>query len=213
MATYGPQLVAGDLIQVTAWNQMEVQAGLNNHYYVVLDLAAPGLNPLSAIGDGLVANGMPDAYKAIMSAAASYLGMVIRRVSPALTIPYYDSTGTGVGLVAGDPLPRQIAGLIRWRSSIPGKRRSGRTFIPFPAEADNTTGVAPSAGYLGRAAVLASAVKSNITWAAGVGRAVRVIFHRALPSVSPTIVSSAIANAWATQRRRGTLGRPNSPPF
>lgn len=59
------------------------------------------------------------------------------------------SPRTFAGEDAGDPLPWQTQGLVKWPTGVfvAGRRLTGRVFIPGPTESSNTNGV-PNAGYL-----------------------------------------------------------------
>lgn len=211
MASFGPTLVVGNMVQVIFWTQEGDQAGLNVRHWRVDQLDA-GSNLLSKISDALVTADVPTKYKALISASASYAGMLIRVIYPTLSLQYAEPAGAGVGSVAGEPLPRQAAGFIRLRSEEPGKRRSGRVYVPFPSEADNVTGIGPSADYITRADSLGAQFVSTLVWGT-LGQAVPVIYQRALPGASPRVRDEQALSAWATQRRRSTFGRTNLNPF
>lgn len=112
--------------------------------------------------------------------------------APALTV-----TGTA----AGDGLPRQTQGLIRWGTAtvINGRRVRGRLFMPAPNESDNDVGGTPVPAY-----VTALTTAAATIFTAGATSSEACIWHR--PGVgagaSPDITSAVASTTWAVLRSR-----------
>jgi hypothetical protein len=110
----------------------------------------------------------------------------------------FDGTGgTGSGNDAGDPLPPNTQGLIRWRTGdyVGGREIRGRTFIPGAPEAENAAGV-PSSSYVSQMQTAASGL---LTAAAGAGGLVIWSRTKLQPAA---VVSASVWNQWATLRSR-----------
>lgn len=128
--------------------------------------------------------------------------------------PYF-STGVGfAGGLAGDVLPTQTAGLITKRTAVPGRRGRGRAYIPFPTESYNDANGLPTNAYMTPAGALAFSISQSVL----VGTLIDgnyldpVILHRDTGGTSD-ILATLARQKWATQRRRGSYGRPNVSPF
>lgn len=137
---------------------------------------------------------------------------------PSITYIAQDGTpGTGIG----DPLPTQSCGLVSYQYNLSGKQGRGRNYLPFPTEDDNAADGLPTAGYMTDADTFASAWNpvSLVVTGSGVGPPTATITgclynpYGAIPVKIPTVVSRTIRKKWATQRRRGSEGRPNNSPF
>ncbi len=209
-----PILAIGQFLRQTIWTQKGNQAGLMVHHWRVSAVVAPAPTDQEAVAD--LSTIIAPSIKGLLAAEASYLGSILSVVFPANLAPVFSTVGAGVGTVAGEPLPTQVAGLITLRSAVAGRMGRGRKYVPFPGEADNVTGDGPTAGYVVRLNTLASNLTTQRTVASlGGGSAVLipVIFRRALPNLSNDVNAFTSRTKWATQRRRGAFGRPNVAPF
>lgn len=215
MPTYGPTVGVNELIQVTHWSRMADQAGLNIVHYKVTATSTTGGNALSRLAEAVVALSTGLSLRACMSAQATYQGFAIRTIKPTLSVEYLDANQAGVGDVAGDALPKQTSGFFRKKSDVAGRRKSGRCYIPFPAEDDSTAAGMPSVDYQTRLATVAISLVSQLSWG-DAGVALPVIYQRARPGVlygSRTWTTYVVSGKWATQRRRGAFGKANESPF
>jgi hypothetical protein len=157
-------------------------------------------------------------YRNAMVNSATYIGVGMKKISPGG--PGFETVSkvnTGVGMVAGDMLPRQIAGLTTLVSTLAGRSGRGRMYIPFPGEASNDVNSTPTAGYLALLDAFCLAWKATYVIASivnpGASTTIRYgIFSKVLGAIN--LAANAVCkDAWATQRRRGTFGRANLPPF
>jgi len=202
----------GDVIQITTWCQADDQAGLNVFHYRVTAVSSVGSNSTSNLAAGLQSAGLPAAMKAALSSKAYYKGMLVRRLYTDLSVDIGDATGGGQGTVSGDMLPRQICGFIRKQSDVPGRRLSGRFYMPFPGEGSNDPDSIPTETYQGLLQDIATILVSTRTWGTG-GSAEPVIWDRNTPANTRTYSTTRVAARWATQRRRGSFGKTNISPF
>lgn len=111
----------------------------------------------------------------------------------------------GQGTLAGDPLPYQTQGLVRWNTNTiaDGHRLRGHTYIPAPMESENTSG-APVAAYVTAANAAGAA-------ALAAGTFNLVVWHRPVVDSSGTVtragssglVTGAVGQAsWSVLRSR-----------
>jgi len=154
-------------------------------------------------------------YKALMSSEATYAGTGVKNMTAPKTMEYADVSNAGVGTVVQAALPTQLSYLIK-KTTILGSRGNHGRIYPFfaPVTAVGPSGIMTSSFYTTLQA-LAAAIPLNllITGAAGTITVVMLLRH-GKTSFTYTPVSGLVASPlWATQRRRGEFGAPNTPPF
>jgi hypothetical protein len=202
----------GDVYEIKFQMQESLQLGMNVRHYRVVT-STPPEPPLDAIAAQLGGIFAP-LYLLLLSSEADYVLTSARRIFPLpLTIEGVSNAGAGAGAIAGDLLPKQVAGIITLRSALAGRRNRGRAYIPFPSETSNTATATPVAAYIAALAILGVAYTADRTITVGAGSIVlRPVIWRRASSSSVDITSSLARSVWATQRRRGDYGRPNLPP-
>lgn len=153
--------------------------------------------------------------KALLTALATYRGCGVQRINlPPLPVEAVATNQAGVGSLAGDLLPLQVSGLLSLRTPLAGKSNRGRVYLPWPTEGQNGPTGLPNAGYLTLLGSYATTILAPFVAGGGgnTNNLQLVVWSRKL--LAKQLVSSIVPNqAWATQRRRGTLGRPNQVPF
>lgn len=159
---------------------------------------------------------IPDLWKNLMSVQASYLGLGIREVgSNRGPQPGYDDTGNGVGAVAGDILPTAVSGLLGFTTRLTGPSNRGRIFVPFPSEASNGAGGAPTAGYLADLNTMGAALMPAVNVVNG-GSSVDLlpcIMHPG-PAFDTTLITGFVARSqWASCRHRSARSPGGIAPF
>lgn len=154
-------------------------------------------------------------YKRQLSSSASYRGVGVRRIAPGpRTVESVYTANSGPGTRGADLLPKQVSALVSLRTAEATRRGRGRVYIPFPSETDNNPDAVPSAAYLLDLAGLASGFDNAVVVLAGGGSLTVTpgIFRKA-DGTFRNITSVIARDRWATQRRRGDLGRTNTSPF
>lgn len=204
--------IQGNILEVRFVSQKDEQVAYNVRHYRVSSLGGQGTT-LQEIIDALDVKFHAD-YKALLSIDATYLGMDARRVWSDTTSPRFSNANQGSGDVTGDPLPTQTAGLISLRTDLPGGSGRGRMYVPFPGELDNDASGKPTTSYTGRLADLGDALTDDVIVNVGADSTTLqpVVFDRQLAGWN-AITGRVVRAKWATQRRRGSFGRPNVPPF
>lgn len=189
------------------------QMGANILYYLCQTKGGTGAT------DAQIATALDTAaaapYKALLANGARYRGAGMAKVLP---LPGFTENfsvaGAGPGTAGAEMLPRQTCGLITWRTPFSGARFRGRTYVSFPSETDNQSTAIPTSSYLTRLGTLAVNIgalsagtfPNQNTFTLG-------IFHRDLLTINIVIPPAFLQVRWATQRRRGSYGQPNTPPF
>lgn len=129
-------------------------------------------------------------------------------------LTYNDATGDLVGAFSGTlpapvttsggttPLPKQTQGLIAWGTGgvVNGRRVIGRTFIPLPDEANNTTAGEPSSSYVANANASA-----GFLLAVGTTATEAIVWHRPSPAgagSSHPITTPSARTRWSVLRTR-----------
>lgn len=186
------------------------QLGLNVRHYRSVAVVGAGVPP-SAVATAIFASLGP-LYVNILTASASFESVSVAKILPLPRGMSQQTTDTPlVGLQVGDPLPKQVAGLISLRTLFSGRRFRGRMYIPFPPEILNELPDArPSASYLTVLGTIASFVIAPLPISVGADSEtfLPVVLHR--DDLTDTFIFDAMVRpVWATQRRRGDFGRTN----
>lgn len=154
------------------------------------------------------------AWGALVTSAATYLGISLQRIAPVALDPVVKEAVGVSGQVLGEPLPRQVCGLISWRTGEAGRSNRGRMYVPFPSETDNLTGEGPTPNYTARMQNLADFFIGGVPHSGSGGlwtiNLIPIIWGPT-KGLGLEINGAAIRTGWATQRRRGTYGRQNPP--
>jgi len=196
-------------LQAVVYCQLGDQLGLNVLNYKLTSCTEdPASEQL--LCDALSALLKPK-YADVLVSSASYIGVALRKMEAGGPGAYYYRRNATVGNFDPDPLPRQVAGIISWRTGTSGRRGRGRSYIPFPAEENNTASYVPSAGYLTAVQALRTTILNTGAMAYGdFGAATLALQIKAADSFTYTPVVFGLTPAkWATCRRRGSYGRPN----
>lgn len=153
-------------------------------------------------------------YKAWMYNGAQYRGVIAQVMRPLEYVAQSTIANAGAGTGGANALPLQVSGLITIRTAFGGRANRGRIYPPFPSTAwSSANGDLNLAG----AAALFN-ISNNIplshTFNPGPNQTVLTlgINHRKLATITPVVTITNI-NDFATQRRRGQLGRTNISPI
>lgn len=198
----------GDVLQMRILTRLGSQPGIVIRHWEVTNLVNPTgtlIEYLAEYFDGL----LHTLVKAVLVAAAEYVGVGIKRLFPNPTDESLSLGNTGVGTVAGHACPPQTAGLIRLNTGSAGRKNRGRAYLPFPGEASCAAGGIPEAAYITSAQAVAGVLKDVHTPADAVpnqSTLIPVILHKdPTPPRTIQITTATVLPAWATQRRRGLL--------
>lgn len=203
----------GDILRLRIVTYTSSQIGVNTAHFKVTAVAG------AAQTDAAIAAAFDTAlaprYTAVLSVGARYRGVSIQKIFPLPPkVPQAVVTNDGPGLVAGDMMAGQIAGLIWAKTANAGPTEKGRMYLPFVGEASNAATGVPTAGYVTDITDIADEVYTPVTVGAG-GDTITldpVVWHRGTLTATG-IDSYGARTIWGTQRRRGSYGQMNLPPF
>lgn len=209
-------IVTGDSLRIRFFCTQADQLSVNIlHFLVGAQTGGPvdGGQLISAISQA-----WSGVYTNLLSLQGTYYGASMQRLTAGTWNPIADSrSGTAGGTAGVNALPKQTSGLISWRTPLAGRRNRGRVYLPFPAEDDNSITGRPTAPYDTKATQYGNTYLGGFAYAT-VGPPPSttfldpVIYHRDSGGFTP-VSGFTVRAGWATQRRRGTFGRPNAVPF
>jgi len=207
-------LSANDRLEVRFHCQDVEQGSINTVFFRVVAVTGAVTDKDAAVHfDGDIGTELPN----FINTEARYLGCTVR-IANRLPLPIVQTStaSAGDGLASGNPLPRQSAGLISFRTALAGPGGRGRWFMPFPAASSNDGGGKPSAGYKGSLATFGVALLATISIPALVGGGsadVAFVLWSRKNAAMRAIEDIQASPLWATQRKRGGFGKPNTSPF
>jgi len=202
-----------DLLEVTVVCRLEPQTAMNVYHYRASAIITGG----ATLGE--IVSAIDSAFKPVMrplvNPAATYRGVFMRDLTSPFDRPAFTIDGSSVGTgTAGDLLPQQTCGLVTKYTQFGGRAFRGRTYVPFPGEADNEADNSPSAAYQAKLATLATLILASqvVVGVTGSTTIVPVIYHVGTGGAND-ITETKARSEWATQRRRASRGAPNIDPF
>ena len=222
--------VLNDLLEMVVVTQDQTaspQLGLNRVFWQVSGITGLGVTQgqIAAFLDGLLS----PFYVSIMPATALYRGVYIQRVFPTpVQIKAGSVTHNATGTAGGTMLPSQVSVLVSLQTAVAGRAFRGRIYLPFISNAFITGSEAPNAALVTVALNIGTVISAAqlVTVGANATAITPVLWHRKGfgfkkgPPVVPinpatigtitAITGSSAAAKWATIRRRGDYGRPNS---
>lgn len=205
----------GAVLQITSWWQLGNQAGINVHHYVVSD-RGQGTITLRDIAR-LWGTQNFDLMVPLVSNAGIYDATGVREKTPQASPQFWESGGFGTGTAGPSPAPEALCGLIRKMTALAARGNHGRTYTPFPPLTALVNGNAIEAAYKAKLDTFAAflGAVATITKGPDVMQLVPCLLSRS-PSHPGRVTDVNGAQAlpiWAVQRRRGSFGRQNLPPF
>lgn len=206
-------MAVNDILEVRFASMCDGQLGLNVRHYEITAEVLGGAT-LQEIADGLDAIFSP-LVRPLMHNTALWWGTGARHFRPLpISTEFSCIANQGAGNIAGDRMPRQVAGLISLRTAQAGRSGRGRLYIPFPGEASNDIDGTPTLAWNTLAQTLATAVKATQTIVgAGTSTTLKPVVWSRAQNQRYAILTTLVRTNWATQRRRGSFGAPNAPPF
>jgi hypothetical protein len=206
-------LVVNDVIKAQIWCQDNEQSSVNTFHYKVTAISgpAPSLEDFLGQWSGVVMGPMANCIADL----AEVVGCRAQIVLPLPLFTAIQTTGAptpGLGGAVGSA--RQVAGLISWRTALAGPGGRGRTYLPFVSASDMTGIGLPTPEYVARATAFGTAIGNFKSVTSGGGTATVAVCIRNLKKGTQTVITEGVIQTkWATQKRRGSYGRPNSNPF
>jgi len=205
-------IALNDVVEAKLYCQSQGQISQNVYHYKATAFVGTGGTDVQFVE--VFSNAFSGALKDLLCQAAEFLGASVQVIKPTRRPAVFYSTDSGVGTVAGDVCPRQVAGLIKTLSAIAGKHGRGRKYIPFPSEASNSAFGIPENAYMSLLDDFASLIP-QVRSCGGGGNTTSltpVLLDRETDAT--TVISSAVPRqVWATQRRRSDVRHGDLSPF
>jgi len=211
----------GDVYETVFVVALGTQTALPRRHYRVAGMAGTGptQTQIATAIDALIA----PLIKPTLVITARYRGSMTARVFPVPRVVTSNITANaGDGIVAGDPLPGQVSGIITLRTLNAGRKYRGRFYVPFPGEADNAPTGVPTGSYQTALDTLGTALVQTIVGVGSGGNTANLepvlakftYANHEVQSVQTFLLDSRIGRPrWATQRRRGNYGAQNVAPI
>lgn len=204
------QLLLNDIVEVKFFcSAGGIQNGINVLHYKVSGVPVPGVTDSDAAA-ALSTQAAP-LYKAYLPTGTRYEGVRLQIVRPGLFPAAVSVAGAGVGLIAQDRLPSQVAFLLSLRTGVAGRSGRGRVYLPFWPETYNSSTGRPEAVAVTAATNWSNAMIANLTVTVGAFSCVLspVIMSKVGALATPIVTTVLIRQEWATQRRRSQINRPD----
>lgn len=210
-------LVAGDVVNVVygTYCASHAQQGLVRLFYKVI--SGSGANYESLASE--LYNRSLNAWTMWLPPLTRFAGVSVRCVKGAVLTPtfkYAPSTG-GTGAYGTGPLPLQTSAIIRWpAAAVPAPTArppiTGRSYVPFPSvQGFDTATLKMSTEGLTRLIQLGSLFGPSVVFPGGMNLQLQIQRTPAADNIYSEVTGASFLRTYATQRRRGDLGRVNQP--
>ena len=217
MAGFTPRV--GDILQIRTVCYTATQIAMNVLHYRVSALVNVGLT-LDQIATAFSFD-VAGKYKALMSSISKYRGVGVCNLMPPRTVEYVSTAHDGPGLGTTGNVPTQTSYIIRNRGNLAGRQGVGHIYPGFPRLDYSSIGGTPTAAAVADLTQLAEQLGPTVTLEQGASTTIMDLIIRnkdtqlPLPQ-TPTgtpVFQMYPATIFATQRRRGSFGASNIPPF
>lgn len=214
-------IIAGNsIVRFSAYFAIDDQIGIVDRNLSALNVIPGTAWSTAALFSQMAADALHTFFKIAVSTDATLLGYKIYQKQTGAP-PLIDRDVTIAGVCNGGVghLPTQNAALIRFSSSIGGSRGHGRMYLPFPYTAAVDAAGLLAVAYKTHVRDVGSAFTAGwIVPNAGVGGGSLTVypcttFTVGTPALAFRMSGSSPADGFATQKRRGFFGKPNSPFF
>lgn len=204
-------LNTGQILRVKAYCALGAQVSQNTRLWRVESVTTPLLISVATAMAQFNTRFKP-LYTAAMSQDAQYRGVTGQLVSPVA----YDVTvesDPAFGAVAADPLPPQVAGLVKYTTQIAGRMNRGRHYFPFFPETWNASTGRPDANADAALLALGTGWGTSITITQGGDNALLVpMIFPADTGIGRVITGVVPRTDWATMRSRSNFSAANKSP-
>lgn len=208
-------ITPSQLYEVQFICRSENQIAINNRFFVSAATFANSAYTEEQALDELNAVYSP-LYADLLCETAFFYGTRIRPLIVPQILDWETQMVDLQGSVLGDPLPKQICGILSFNAGFIDRHYKGRNYIPFPAEANNASTSRPDTVYTNNLQTLANRSVGTITVdPLGIDPDAILyphVYSRTLNLSQPLTVARR-RERWGTQRRRGDFGQSNALPF
>lgn len=205
----------GSVLRTVTWCTAPGQVATNTHKWQMTSLTGASvfntLDFTSTYDTQLAA-----LYFPLLSNDANYYGTQVYLANPIGAAPRPDTSNANFAAGTGGAglMPTQVSPIIAFYTNLLGKQGQGRTYLPFPPPASLQTNGTPAPAYTLLLGALSNFLTTPLVIAAGGGVTATFtpVLYQGGPAAALPILSAAVRDAFATQRRRGAFGRANPSP-
>lgn len=208
------QVLVGDRYKVTTFvRHPSGQNQCNRHYYHAVSSVGVDIQDYDALQG--VADKLRDIYKLIIPQTSTFQGIKWVKETTPTPAENVSLVTLGGGTYVNDALPPQVCPLISWRSTGAPSGVRGRSFMPSPAEPENTADGSVAPAVITDLNTAALAMRYLQTIFAGAGKSLS--WQKEIKQESNLPISYWVVNAhivrtrFATQRRRSAINRSDTP--
>lgn len=205
-------LNTSDICEARVWTTNQEQAAVNSFFFRIV--GGGGVTDTDQALVTAIDSVIESAWKSAIGADSVYNGVQLYIVKPR-PMPAFvkEISSAGPGTNLGLTMGRQTTGLISWRTALAGSANRGRTYFPFPTTTEDQSGAVPTNAYLTILDGIMLALIGPILFGSA-ATAILGVYHRATNVTTDILASSSSpVKKWATQKRRGSYGRPNVSPI
>lgn len=200
-------LNVGDIAEVKFFCSDGAQQGINVLHYRCRVKAGAGISDAALAG--LMSAAAATVYKAYLPTVCRYEGVRVQLINPLpVQAAQVSTAGSGAGSVITDPLPPQASLLAKKNTTLAGRRRRGRIYLPFWGESQSDSAGKPTAGALTLADNVLNVLLIETVWGTAPDTVTMtpVLYNKALNDWQE-VISYTKRTAWATQRRRSLINK------
>jgi len=210
------RILANDVVLLRAYSYASAikQVGINDYWWFCgsnIGLGATDVQFASSMSAQLGA-----VYTPVLCISAAFVGVTVNifRGTSKPTLTVIDKSGAGTGISGLSQLPGAIAGLIKKRGAVGGRRGQGRVYIPFPATVSSDANGKPTVTYQGLMHNISSVLDTvqTVGTAPDQSTLVSCLYARS-DHFKTTILAHSESEEFATQHSRGGYGKENPLPF
>lgn len=194
-------MAVGDIYEVSIVGAQTGSVIVNTLNYKTVVSIGIKASEMAALAEEILNTVMPS-LAALCSNTVNWNAIRVRDVADPLV--GFDRLVSVVGAGTSEPMPKQIAGLIVWKTGLIGRRNTGRMYLPGVEEI-NWTGSAWASAYLAAITAFAGVV-NHLLIASFPDPADTFEFQQVVYSdtylISNNVTSFGVSPNPATQRRR-----------
>lgn len=206
------KFAVNDIVEVRFFCSAGSQYSINTRHFRCVAITGTSATEADLASD--MAVDLAAGFKALLSLHARFEGLAVQIIRPTRRPAIVDVSQADVGEAAGDLLPTQTAGLIKFYSNVANRHGRGRMYFPFGGEGDNEPTGKPSDDYVSRLDTLGNDLLDvRVPGAAPNTATLDPVVYDRVSHATIDLIGYVPRTLWATQRRRSFLNGGDRIPF
>jgi len=203
-------IVVDNIVELKVYCQQGEQVAVNTYHW-----KASAITGISRTDEQVAVDFAADVaplYKAWMPSTALFRGIRVQIIHP-LPEPVYQAniSTAGIGARGADGLAPQLCGLVTKRTVLAGRANRGRMYLPFFAEDQSSADGRPEAAAMVLMSAWANYASTIRTFTSGPNSVtLRPVLWQRVDRTSIDVNAIVVRDAWATQRRRSLVNKPDN---